>query len=133
MKLLYFPIFFLFLPLSFQKIKAVFFCDDFLREIYKVDQSTQVITKIGNGNGGDWQTPHYFPELEADQGDTIRINCYNINGETFGGGCFLINDDCKCYSFDNGMTPYSICYRYPFLDDKRCTLKLNVFNLGKFT
>ena len=47
----------------------------------------------------DWKEIYSY-NLNAEPGDKIIINCYNINGPTFGGECFSINDKyCKCYNF----------------------------------
>ena len=47
----------------------------------------------------DWKEIYPY-NLNAEPGDKIIINCYNIDGPTFGGGCFSINDKyCKCYNF----------------------------------
>ena len=47
----------------------------------------------------DWDEIYSY-NLNAEPGDKIIINCYNIDGPSFGGGCFSINDKyCKCYNF----------------------------------
>ena len=125
MKLFYFVLLSLSLHFSLQKIQAALYCEDYLDEIYLVDPSTQGITQIGYGWKGSWSTPYYFENLDADQGDTIRMNCRTFDENTYGGGCFLINNDCKCYSFDtDDRETASNVNRKTSINDKQCRIDL---------
>ena len=33
-------------------------------------------------------------------GSLIKFKCYNVDGATFGAGCFSINNKCRCYMFN---------------------------------
>ena len=84
---------------SLQTIQAVFFCDDYLGEIYVVEGDK--LTKIANGWNGNWLTPYPFDNLNATPGDLIKFRCSNAEGGwAFGTGCFVLNGNCKCYNFD---------------------------------
>ena len=115
---------------SFETIQAAFFCEDLLQEVYLIDQSTGQSTKIGYGNVDDswdaWETPNYFYNLGAEQGDKIMINCYSHLGwaDTYGGGCFLINGNCRCYDFNSEREPYEYHERSAKLDSKDCNIRL---------
>ena len=120
-------LFFCIFSFSFQIIQAAFFCDELLREVYLVDKSTGESSQIAHGPyNGDWRDPNYFLNLAADQGDKIKINCYtnNADSNTYGGGCFLINDNCRCYDFNKEMTPYRPYTRSANLDGKDCSITL---------
>ena len=41
-----------------------------------------------------------YVDLDVDPGAFIKFTCYNKNGPTLGGGCFLINNNCQCYDFN---------------------------------
>ena len=136
MKIFYFLIFSLSLPFSIQKIQAALFCEDYLEEVFKVDPTTLKQTQIEFGWDGDWITPYYFHELNADQGDIIRIRCRTEDENTCGGGCFLINNDCKCYSFNtDDRTIYGYEQREASLNNKQCNLELvrHVSDEGTYT
>ena len=78
----------------------------------------------------------YFRELNADQGDIIRIRCRTEDENTCGGGCFLINNDCKCYSFNtDDRTIYGYEQREASLNNKQCNLELvrHVSDEGTYT
>ena len=87
--------------LSFQTIKSGLFCDDRIYRIYVYDESLKDyrILKILN-NPEDCYNVDYV-DLDVDPGALIKFQCYNGAGETLGGGCFLINNKCHCYDFDN--------------------------------
>jgi hypothetical protein len=75
---------------SSQKIKAAFFCDDTLEEIYVVEGSTLRQVEHGSSVGGSWDRPYYFNALNVVEGDLIRFICSNTGGGALGGGCFFL-------------------------------------------
>ena len=88
------------LTLSDQYVHAGFFCDNYLTKITLINGTTNyIIDVITDIKPKDWKE-YYSYELNADPGDLVKINCYNIDGPAFGGGCFLINNKCKCYNFN---------------------------------
>ena len=93
---------------SFQKIQAVFFCDDVLKDIYVVEGNIQ--RKIEEVYEGNFETPYVFNELNAAPGDLIKFNCMNREGFTFGAGCFVLNNLCYCYDFNNTIPKNSNYY-----------------------
>ena len=129
----FFGIFFL----SFQTVQVAFFCDNYLKEVYIKDETTQELTHIATGNpNGKWNKPNYFYDLKAAPGDLIQIICHNINFDVYGGGCFLINNNCLCYNFDSDITHNGKEYdREANLGGKQCNLKLASFigELGDYT
>ena len=119
-------LFIIFSP-SFQTMKAAFYCEDLIKEIYIEDPVTQERKQIGYGPTkleSYWNTPAYFPELDAAPGDTLLFNCYSYSSvaSCLGGGCFLINDICRCYSFDNGYKPYMTLSFSTNIDGKVCKI-----------
>ena len=88
-------------------MQAGFFCDNYLREVYLVDESTQSQKVIATGWEGYYTDPYYFNNLDAAPGDLIRFKCYNKDGWTYGAGCFFINNICRCYMFDNAIKEYT--------------------------
>ena len=112
--------------LSFQTVQAVFYCDDYLKEVYIKDEITQELTHIATGiPDGSWTTPNYFYDLEAAPGDLIQITCCNMNRGVYGGGCFLINNNCLCYNFDCDIIHNGQKFdRQAILDGKQCNLKV---------
>ena len=127
MKMVIFLIIFLSIfSLSFQTVQAVFYCDDYLKEVYIKDETTQELTHIATGNpNGKWNKPNYFYDLEAAPGDLIQITCCNTEVGVYGGGCFLINNICLCSNFDNGQAHTSIISRTTELDSKSCQISLD--------
>ena len=109
---------------SFQTIQAVFFCDAQLKEIYVIEGNTQRSIEVGYG--GNFETPHVFDNLNATPGDLIRFSCMNIEGFTFGAGCFVLNNICHCYNFDTNIPRINngIIRSYNFGDD--ISFNLNV-------
>ena len=99
-------LFFDFLLFTFQNVQVAFFCDNFLREVYLINKSTQAQEKIATGWEGFWKAPYYF-DLKAAPGDLIKFKCYNYDGWSFGAGCFFINNICRCYMFENDIKEYS--------------------------
>ena len=91
---LFFKMFFL----SFQTIPTGFFCDDYLREVYVIENG--ISREIVKGWEGRWDIPYPFQNLSVDPGDLIRFTCYSGTGGAYGSGCFLIYDECFCYDFD---------------------------------
>ena len=85
--------------LSLQGIPTGFFCDDYLRGVYVVENG--VSRKIENGWDGHWDIPYRYDNLNIVPGDLIRFTCYNDGGDvTNGGGCFYLYSKCHCYNFD---------------------------------
>ena len=112
---------------SSQNIQAGFWCEDLLQEVYLIESSEE--KEIGYGEPEEehtWEYPNYFYNLAAEQGDTIKINCYTFRGEadTYGGGCFLINNICRCYNFNTDRKIYQNYIREANLGDKKCTIEL---------
>ena len=88
------------LTLSVQYVHAGFFCDDYLTKLTLINGATDfIIGTISNIEKKEWKD-YYSYELNADPGDLVKINCYNKEGPAFGGGCFLINNYCRCYNFN---------------------------------
>ena len=86
---------------SFQKIKSGLFCDDRITEIYVYDEGLgcdRLIQSLENPK--DCYNVDYL-DLDVDPGALIKFKCKNDAAETLGGGCFLINNKCHCYDFDN--------------------------------
>ena len=53
------------------------------------------------------------------------MNCRTFDRNTYGGGCFLINNDCKCYSFDtDDRETSSNVNRKTSINDKQCSIDL---------
>ena len=123
--------------LSTETIKAGFFCDNFLREVYLIDEShSQKV--IAKGWEGFWKAPYIFENLEAAPGDLIKFKCYNFDGWTFGAGCFLINNNCRCYMFENDIKEFSDkiapYYGTVNFNNKQCNININYlkeFNVKK--
>ena len=119
--------------LSTEAIKAGFFCDNFLREVYLIDEShSQKV--IAKGWEGSWKAPYIFENLEAAPGDLIKFKCYNFDGWTFGAGCFLINNNCRCYMFENDIKEFSDkivpYYGTVNFNNKQCNM--NIYYLKEF-
>ena len=91
-------LFFNSLSFSFLSIQAVFFCDDYLKSVYILNESPP--KKIAGEWVGNSETSYYFNDLNAAPGDLIRIECYNTQGWSFGAGCFVLNNECHCFNFD---------------------------------
>ena len=120
-------LFFNILSFSFQTIPALFYCDDILRQVYLIDETTQEKQLIGTGNErGSWDEPNYFNYLNAAPGDLIRIICYTPNSGLYGGGCFLLNNICRCYNFYNPLPHnHQIINREANLNGISCSIPLN--------
>ena len=89
---------------SSQTIKAAFFCDDELKEIYvKEGDNENLIVGQSNIPTGGVGVPYYFDKLNATPGDLIKFKCYNRWSSTYGAGCFLLNDNCHCYDFNTNL------------------------------
>ena len=124
MKILIF-LFFIIVPFSFQEIQAAFYCEDILPNVYLIDQSTGNLLNIGSGTSVFWEDPNIFTYLAAEQGDTIQINCDSISdGDNYGGGCFLINNNCHCYDFNTRVEYFETINYETELDDKPCHISL---------
>ena len=118
-------LFLIIVPFSFQKIQAAFYCEDTLPNVYLIDPSTGNLLNIGSGTSPGWEYPNIFTDLEAEQGDKIQINCdINIGGDTYGGGCFLINNNCHCYDFNTRVEYFETVNYETELDDKPCHISL---------
>ena len=123
MKVLIF-LFFIIFPFSFQTIQAAFYCEDLLPTVYLRDPSTGV-KYLGSGNSPKWEIPNIFFYLSAEQGDTIQIDCYSyLSGDTYGGGCFTINNICRCYDFNTRPDPFQTIIRTTNLGGKSCSIPL---------
>ena len=96
--MIFFLLFLKLFSFSWQAIPAVFFCDDQVRDIYKVENNNQI--PIARGYVGNWETSHPFPSLNAAPDDLIKYTCYNDVGQSFGAGCFVVNSRCYCYNFE---------------------------------
>ena len=97
------------LTLSNQRIKSAIFCDDHLEGVYSYDENTNTYkTQPYIDKGNLCYDPDYV-DLDVDPGAKIKIKCHNTGGPTFGAGCFLINNKCKCDEFkmDGGSIDYS--------------------------
>ena len=128
-----------YLSLSLQKIQSALLCDDRIETIYVYDESYggyRLIKTVISPE--DCYTPDYI-DLDVDPGDLIKFKCRNDGGDSLGGGCFVVNGQCKCYDFDlvgrsishsdeergfyinfgNGITSY---YYSRFLQEKIATV-----------
>ncbi len=86
--------------LSFQIIQSAFFCDDRIQNVYVYNKSTgtyKFLLKVEDPK--DCFNPDYI-DLDVDPGDIIKFECFNGAYGTLGGGCFLINNQCRCYDFE---------------------------------
>jgi len=89
------------LNLSFQTIKSGLFCDDQIKEIYVYDEKLgdyrllQSIEDPADGDNVD------YVDLDVDPGALIKFKCQHNGLQNLGGGCFLINNKCYCYDFNN--------------------------------
>ena len=75
---------------TLQSVQAGLFCDNFLREIYLIDEESKTEKVIAQGWEGMWSTPYDFSNLNADPGALIKFRCYNYDGLTYGSGCFQL-------------------------------------------
>ena len=89
-----------FLSLSFQIIQSALFCDDQIRNIYVYNENTRAYTFLLRvWAPEDCWKPDYI-NLDIEPGARIKFECYNEETSILGGGCFLINNQCKCYDFN---------------------------------
>ena len=89
-----------YLGLSFQIIQSALFCDDRIQNIYVYNESTRsfkFLLKVKDPK--DCFNPDYI-DLDVDPGALIKFECSNGASDSLGGGCFLINNHCKCYDFN---------------------------------
>ena len=89
------------LNLSFQTIQSGLFCDDRILNISVYDErlgSYRYLQSLKNPE--DCYNVDYI-DLDVDPGALIKFKCRNDNKDTLGGGCFLINNKCRCYDFNN--------------------------------
>ena len=68
-------------------------------------------------------------KLDADPGSLIQFSCYNNEAWTYGAGCFIINEKCYCYNFDNiDNKEYSKTEKYSgevkFENNKTCNIEI---------
>ena len=88
-----------YLSLSFQIIQSALFCDDRIDNIYVKNESTGKYIKLLKVKyPEDCWNPDYV-DLDVDPGAVIKFECYNMLNAILGGGCFLINNQCRCYEF----------------------------------
>jgi len=89
------------LSLSFQTIKSGLFCDDQIKEIYVYDERLGFYKYLQSVKNpvNCWNVD--YVDLDVDPGALIKFKCYNAETLTLGGGCFLINNRCLCYNFEN--------------------------------
>ena len=128
------------LTFSFQIVPTRIFCDNFLREIYLIDEKTHsqktiAIEKIERM----WDDHYSYDNLNVDPGALIKFKCYNVDGPTLGAGCFLINNKCRCYTFniDGQKVNYGnpMTYKVKFKNDIKCEYKtywLYTFDPGDY-
>lgn len=95
-----------FFYLTVQIVQTALFCDNFLREVYLINEGNSQ-KLIATGYEGMWSEPYYFYDLNVDPGALIKFKCYTYNGWSFGAGCFLINNKCRCYMFDSDIKQYT--------------------------
>lgn len=119
---------------SHQTMEAYFFCDNYLKEIYSIDEDTQTQKLIANGWDGDWQDPYHFENLDAAPGEFIKFRCHNTDAVSYGAGCFLINNICRCYQFDNEITKFTdtaYLRTVTFKNNKKCSI--SIYHLGEIS
>ena len=128
------------LTFSFQIVPTRIFCDNFLREIYLIDENTHsqktiAIEKIERM----WDDHYSYDNLNVDPGALIKFKCYNVDGPTLGAGCFLINNKCRCYTFniDGQKINYGnpMTYKVQFKNNIKCeytTYWLYTFDPGDY-
>ena len=114
---------------SFQTIKAAFFCDDTLEEIYVVEGTTEIkiVDESNMQRDGGIESPYYFNELNAVPGDLIKFDCFNSVATTYGVGCFLLKDNCTCYDFNPNLPKDNdvVTHLETSLDGKPCKIDVN--------
>ena len=124
---------------SYQSIQAGFFCDNYLREVYLIDENSHTQKVIANGWEGFFTNPYIFENLQADPGDLIKFKCYNVDGWTNGAGCFIVNEICRCYNFDNDIKEYTdkigpLSGTITFNNNRQCNIdayRLKEFDVAK--
>ena len=128
-------IFFNAFSLTFQTVQTAIFCDNFLREIYLIDEDTHTEKVIATGWDGNWEDPYVFNSLDVDPGALIKFKCYTTEGWSFGAGCFIINNKCRCYMFDNDIKEYTKelgPYEGTVIFDNNIECKHKVYFLNEF-
>ena len=111
-------------PFAFQMVPTAFYCDVYLREVYVVENGNR--RKIHNGISGDYRKPFYFKELDAVPGDLIGFLCQNGAGETYGAGCFFLENTCHCYDFDANKEISSNGYgKTAYFNDIACNMTIH--------
>ena len=124
-----------FFSITLQTVQAGIFCDDYLNEIYLIDEETKKEKQIAYGWNGNWSLPYMFKELDADPGSLIKFKCYNNEGWTYGAGCFLINDKCYCIMFNNTELNRYSAEKYngevKFENNKTCNIEINFLKESK--
>ena len=70
--------------------------------------------------------------FRAAPGDTLVFRCYSYKDldVCVGGGCFLINDICRCYSFENHLKPAWYVALSTTIEGKPCNINLGVTYTG---
>ena len=110
MKTINFIIIFLnYLNFSFQNVQSALFCDDRILDIYVYDESMGKYKFLQNVRYPEDCDHVDYVDLKVDPGALIKFECRNDASYTYGGGCFLINNQCRCYDFNmfGGITGYS--------------------------
>ena len=102
-------IFLNYLNFSFQNVQSALFCDDRILNIYVYDENMgkyNFLQSVRNPEDCDHVD---YVDLKVDPGALIKFECRNDATYTYGGGCFLINYQCRCYDFNmfGGYTGYS--------------------------
>ena len=126
-------LFFIFL-FSLQAIQSAFFCDDYLREINVIKGNIKI--RIANERYVSPDTPYFFNISNAAPGDLIELICHNSGGDTFGGVCFLLHNECYCNDFDtklplNYRSSLTVTVHFP---SKSCSFNIHYlyeFNMQK--
>ena len=125
-----------YLSLSFQIIQSALFCDDQIRNIYVYNERTRDYTFLLKVRAPEdcWK-PDYI-DLDIDPGARIKFECYNAETSILGGGCFLINNQCRCYDFNIvgsnfDYTEETRLFQPKFNNNFICNHKVKCF-LGKY-
>ena len=124
-----------YLSLSFQIIQSALFCDDQIGNIYVYNESIRAYTfLLAVEDPKDCWNPDYV-DLDVDPGAVIKFECYNAHTSILGGGCFLINNQCRCYDFNIvgsnfDYTEETRLFQAKFNNNITCNHKVKCF-LGK--
>jgi len=88
------------LSLSFQTIKSGLFCYGRILNIYVYEEGSADYRLLQSLENPVYYDNVDYVDLDVAPGSLIKFECRNDYSETFGGGCFLVNNKCHCYEFN---------------------------------